>query len=576
MTDPRPEREHESASEPAHEPAPTPAPESEPAPESAPERVATEAAGSVRLGTPTGRWVLLTTVLGSGIVMLDSTVVNVALPHIGEDLGTDLGGLQWTVNAYMLTLAALILLGGALGDRYGRRRVFVIGVAWFALASLLCGLAPNAEVLIGARALQGVGGALLTPGSLALIQSAFRPEHRARAVGAWSGLGGVAAAIGPFVGGWLVDGPGWRWVFLLNVPVAAVCIPIALRHVPESEDPRAHGGFDVAGAALGALALGAVTYALIAAPDAGASPLVIGAAVGGLLLAVAFCYLESQRAEPMLPLELFAIRQFSAINAVTLCVYAAFSGFFFLSVVQLQVVVGYSALQAGTALLPTTVLMLLFSAKSGELAQHTGPRLPLTVGPVLCAVGMLLMMRVGTDAVYWRDVLPALVVLGAGMVTLVAPLTATVLASVDVGRAGLASGINNAAARAAGLIAVAALPLLAGMGPEAYRSAAEFEETFRRAMPWCAGVLLLGSVLAWSLVRTDTLARAAEPGTEPCHPECAHHCGVAAPPLDSGEPPLDRGGPTADRGEPRTDRGEPPSDRGQTSADAGEPPRERD
>ncbi|MFE6778418.1 MFS transporter [Streptomyces sp. NPDC057702] len=490
------------------------------------------------MGTPTARWVLLTTVLGSGMAMLDSTVVNVALPRIGEDLDADLGGLQWTVNAYMLTLAALILLGGALGDRYGRRRVFVVGVVWFALASLLCGLAPNAGVLIGARALQGVGGALLTPGSLALIQSAFRPKDRARAVGAWSGLGGVAAAVGPFVGGWLVDGPGWRWVFLLNVPLALVCVPVALRHVPESRDPRAHGRFDVAGALLGALALAGVTYALIAAPDAGASPLVLGAAGGGLLLAVAFCWLEARRAEPMLPPDLFASRQFTAINLVTLCVYAAFGGFFFLSVVQLQVVVGYSALEAGAALLPTTVLMLLFSARSGELAQRVGPRLPLTVGPLLCAAGMLLMMRVGPDAVYWRDVLPALVVLGSGMVTLVAPLTATVLASVDVGRAGLASGINNAAARAAGLIAVAALPLLAGMGPEAYRSAGEFEETFRRAMPWCAGVLLLGSVLAWASVRAGTLTQVAgEPDAEPSHPECVHHCGLAAPPLDPGEPP---------------------------------------
>ncbi|MER0244959.1 MFS transporter [Streptomyces sp. HSW2009] len=490
------------------------------------------------MGTTTGRLVLLTTVLGSAMALLDSTVVNVALPKIGEDLGADLGGLQWTVNAYMLTLAALILLGGALGDRFGRRRVFVIGVVWFAVASLLCGLAPNAAVLIGARALQGVGGALLTPGSLALIQSAFWPEHRARAVGAWSGLGGVGAAVGPFLGGWLVDGPGWRWVFLLNVPLAAVCVPVALRYVPESRDPQAGGRFDVAGAVLGAVALGAVTYALIAAPDAGASPLVIGAAVGGLLVAGAFCYLELHRAHPMLPPDLFASRQFTAINLVTLCVYAAFGGFFFLSVVQLQVVAGYSALAAGAALLPTTVLMLLFSARSGELAQRTGPRLPLTIGPLLCAAGMLLMLRVHADPVYWRDVLPALMVLGAGMVTLVAPLTATVLASVDVGRAGLASGINNAAARAAGLIAVAALPLLAGMGPDAYRSAGAFDDAFRLAMLWCAGVLLLGSVLAWATVRSDSLAHPPnDPQAEPSHPECAHHCGLTAPPLDPGEPP---------------------------------------
>ncbi|MET7903129.1 MFS transporter [Streptomyces sp. NPDC005336] len=504
---------------------------------------------AVRLSAPAGRWVVLTTVLGSAMALLDSTVVNVALPRIGLDLGADLAVLQWTVNAYMLTLAGLILLGGALGDRFGRRRVFIVGVVWFALASLLCGMAPNAAVLIGARALQGIGGALLTPGSLALIQSVIHPDDRARAVGLWSGFGGVGAAIGPFLGGWLVDGPGWRWVFFLNVPIAAVCVPVALRHVPETRDPRARGRFDVLGAALGALALGLVTYALIAAEQRGASPAVVVPAVLGLLLGVAFVSAERRRPEPMLPLTIFSSRQFSAVNAVTLCVYAAFGGFFFLTVLDLQVVVGYSALAAGTALLPTTVLMLLLSARSGELGKRIGPRLPLTVGPLLCAAGMLLMTRAGAGAVYWRDILPGLLVMGLGMVVLVAPLTATVLASVDVGRAGLASGINNAAARAAGLVAVAALPLLAGMGAEAYRSADRFSESFRRAMPICAGVLVVGALIAWRTVRSDVLkqtgaeAQEAEEGAaerpkeRPCRPECAYHCGVSAPPLDPGERP---------------------------------------
>ncbi|ALO09434.1 Putative sugar transporter [Streptomyces venezuelae] len=474
----------------------------------------------VRMASGTGRWILFTTVLGSGMALLDSTVVNVALPHIGEDLDADLGALQWTVNAYMLTLAGLILLGGALGDRYGRRRVFVIGVVWFALASLLCGLAPNTEVLIAARALQGVGGALLTPGSLALIQASFHEDDRARAVGLWSGFGGVGAAIGPFVGGWLVDGPGWRWVFLLNVPLAAVCVPVALRHVPESRDETAHGRFDVLGAFLGAVALGLVTYALIGAAW--------WAGVAGLVLGAGFVVVERRRGErAMTPPSIFASRLFTAVNLVTLCVYAAFGGFFFLAALQLQVVSGYSALGAGTALLPTTVLMLLLSAKSGELGERIGPRIPLTVGPLLCAAGMLLMLRVGEDASYVQDVLPAMLVLGLGMTALVAPLTATVLASVDVSRAGLASGINNAAARAAGLLAVAALPLLAGMGPEAYRSAEEFDETFRRAMPMCAGILVVGAVLAWTTMRTP----AERPG---CHPECRVHCGVTSPPLDPG------------------------------------------
>ncbi|MFG2224472.1 MFS transporter [Streptomyces sp. NPDC048644] len=500
--------------------------------------------GGVRLASAQGRWVLLTAVLGSGMAMLDSTVVNVALPRIGTDLNADLAVLQWTVTAYMLTLASLILLGGALGDRYGRRRIFVTGVVWFAVASLLCGLAPTSGVLIAARALQGVGGALLTPGSLALIQAVFHPDDRARAVGAWSGLGGVASAVGPFVGGWLVDGPGWRWVFLLNVPLAAVCVPVALRHVPETRERGAAGrrGFDVPGAVLGALALAGVTYALIAAPDRGASAGVIVPGLAGVLLGVIFVRVERRRPDPMLPPAIFAVRQFTAINAVTVCVYAAFGGFFFLSVLQLQVVAGYSALAAGTALLPTTVLMLLLSARSGELGARIGPRIPLTVGPVLCAGGMLLMMRVGPAASYPADVLPALLVLGAGMVTLVAPLTSTVLASVDVDRAGLASGINNAAARAAGLIAVAALPLLAGMGPEAYRSADEFAATFRRAMPLCAGVLLAGALIAWLTVRSDVLHGTEAQPQEPCHAECTYHCGVSAPPLDPGEAPHTAGG----------------------------------
>ncbi|MGY1581012.1 MFS transporter [Streptomyces sp. MN13] len=489
----------------------------------------------VRLASPQGKWVLFTTVLGSSMAMLDSTVVNVALPRIGTDLDADLAVLQWTANAYMVTLAGLILLGGALGDRYGRRRIFVLGVAWFAVASLLCGLAPNAGVLVAARALQGVGGALLTPGSLALIQASIHPDDRGRAVGLWSGFGGIGAAVGPFLGGWLVDGPGWRWVFLINVPLALLCVPVALRHVPESAS-GSRGRFDVLGAVLGALALALVTYALIEARAGTLTVAVTG--VLGVLAAVAFVVVERRRPDPMMPPDIFASRQFTAVNLVTLCVYAAFGGFFFLVVIQLQVVSGYSALGAGTALLPTTVLMLLFSARSGELGELTGPRLPLTVGPLLCAAGMLLMLRVGPDASYVVDVLPALLVLGLGMVTLVAPLTATVLGSVDTARAGLASGINNAAARAAGLIAVAALPLLAGMGPEAYRSASAFDAAFGRAMLWCAGVLVVGAVLAFATVRRPA------PGCR--HPQCRTHCGVTAPPLEGEEPSAAPGGPPAD------------------------------
>uniref|UniRef100_A0AAU2K2H9 MFS transporter n=1 Tax=Streptomyces sp. NBC_00049 TaxID=2903617 RepID=A0AAU2K2H9_9ACTN len=484
-------------------------------------------AAGVPLASARGRWILLATVLGSTMAMLDSTVVNVALPRIGQDLDADLAVLQWTVNAYLLTLAGLILVGGALSDRFGRRRIFVLGVVWFAVGSLLCGIAPNAGVLIAARALQGVGGALLTPGSLALIQGSIRAGDRGRAVGLWSGLGGVGAAVGPFLGGWLVDGPGWRWVFLLNVPVAALCVPVALRHVPESRDPQAHGRFDVAGAVLGAGSLGLITYALIEARSGTAA--MIAAAVLGVLLGVAFVLVERRRADPMVPPDIFASRQFTAVNLVTLCVYAALGGFFFFVVLQLQVVSGYSALATGAAMLPTTVLMLLLSARSGELGERIGPRIPLTVGPLLCAAGALLMLRVGPSASYAGDVLPAMVVMGMGLVALVAPLTATVLASVDPGRAGLASGINNAAARAAGLLAVAALPLLAGMGPESYLSAPQFDAAFGRAMPWCAGAFVAGSVVAWVTVRA--------PASEACHPQCQTHCALVSPPL---EPPREK------------------------------------
>ncbi|WP_329219532.1 MFS transporter [Streptomyces sp. NBC_01485] len=477
----------------------------------------------VRMASPQGKWILFTTVLGSSMALLDSTVVNVALPRIGRDLDADLAALQWTVNAYLLTLAGLILLGGSLGDRYGRRKVFVIGVVWFAAASLLCGVAPDAGVLIAARALQGIGGALLTPGSLALIQASFHRDDRSRAVGLWSGFGGIGAAVGPFLGGYLVDGPGWRWVFLLNVPLALVCVPVALRRVPESGDGRRHGRFDVLGAFLGALALALVTYALIEA-GSGSLGVVVAVAVAGVATGVAFVVVEHRRPDPMLPLDIFASRQFTAVNLVTLCVYAAFGGFFFLSAVQLQVVAGWSALGAGTALLPTTALMLLLSARSGALAERIGPRIPLTVGPLLCAAGMLLMLRVGPGASYVSDVLPAVLVLGLGMVSLVAPLTATVLASVDVARAGLASGINNAAARIAGLVAVAGLPLLTGMGQEAYRSPDAFNDAFRRAMLLCAAALTLGAALAFTTVRR------LPPDCR--RPECRTHGSVLAPPLE--------------------------------------------
>ena len=493
---------------------------------------------AIRLGQPAGRWVILATVLGSSMAMLDGTVVNVALPTIGRDLHTSLSGLQWTVNAYTLTLAGLILLGGSLGDRLGRRRIFLIGVAWFALASALCGLAPDIGVLIAARALQGIGGALLTPGSLAIIQASFAPDDRPRAVGAWSGLGGVAGAAGPLLGGWIVSAAGWRWVFLLNLPLAAVVVAVASRHVPETRDPSAHGRFDIAGAVLAAAALAGISYALIEAPGRSAGPQVTVAAVAGVAAAVAFVAVERHRGRaeggtpPMLPLDVFASRQFTVVNIVTFVVYAAFGALFFLLVLQLQVVSGYSPLQAGTALLPSTLLMLLLSSRAGMLAQRTGPRWLMAGGTLICAAGLLLMTRIGPHASYVADVLPAVCVFGLGLSMTVAPLTSTVLASADARHAGTASGVNNAVARSAGLLAVAGLPPAVGLAIGGQHSTAAFASGFRTAMVVCACLLVAGSVLSGLFVDNDVLKPAQdEPSRQP---ESCINCPVGAPPLETG------------------------------------------
>jgi EmrB/QacA subfamily drug resistance transporter len=496
---------------------------------------------ALRLSEARGRWVLLAMVLGSSMAFLDATVVNVALPAIGRSLSATLGGLQWTVSGYTLSLAGLILLGGSLGDRMGRRKVFLIGVVWFALASALCGLAPSIGVLIGARILQGVGGALLTPGSLAIIQASFAPEDRSRAVGAWSGLGGVAGAIGPLLGGWLVQAGGWRWVFFLNLPLAVAVLTVTIRHVPETRDVTATGKFDIAGSALAALALAGITYALIEAPAQAGRPLaLIVIAAVGVAAAVAFVLVERHRTRnpaqvpAMLPLDVFASRQFSAVNIVTFLVYAGLGGVFFLLVLQTQLVAGYSPLKAGAALLPITLVMLAFSARSGALAQRIGPRWPMTAGTLICAAGLLLMLRIGQHASYLTDVLPAVTVFAAGLTLTVAPLTATVLASADVRHAGVASGVNNAVARAAGLLAVAGLPALAGLSEASYHVAAQFSRGFDKAMIISAGLLAAGSVLSWLTIGSDALRPAGGPAA--AAPECRVNCAVGAPPLEPSRP----------------------------------------
>ena len=498
--------------------------------------------GAIHLSGRPGRWVLLATVLGSSMAMLDGTVVNIALPTIGKSLGASLAGLQWTVTAYTLTLAGLILLGGSLGDRLGRRRIFMTGVVWFALASALCGLAPGIGVLIAARALQGVGGALLAPGSLAIIQATYVPEDRPRAVGAWSGLGGVAGAVGPFLGGWIITTVGWRWVFLINLPVAVVVVAVTTRHVPESRDPSARGRFDILGAWLAALALGGITYALIEASGHGAiGGGVLTAAVVGAAAGVAFVLVERRRSRsperipPMVPLDVFASRQFTAVNLVTFVVYGALSGMLFLLVLELQLVSGYSPLQAGIALLPFTLLMLLLSARAGALAQRIGPRWLMTAGTLTCAVGMLLMTRIGAHPSYLIDVLPAVCVFGLGLSMVVAPLTATVLASAEVRHAGVASGVNNAVARAAGLLAVAGLPLAVGLTGPDYQSPVLFERGFRAAMVVCAALLLLGALLSATMIDNNVL-RPARPGLQVPEPECKTCLPLGAPPLEPGVP----------------------------------------
>ena len=493
-------------------------------------------AGGISYSSAAGRWVLLAAVLGSGIVGIDATVVNVALPAIGEDLNADFAALQWTVTAYTLTLASFILLGGALGDRYGRRRIFVIGVIWFALASVLCGLAPGVNTLIVARGLQGIGGALLTPGSLAMIQASFDPHDRARAIGAWSGLGGVATAVGPFVGGWLIQEASWRWIFLINAPLALAVVIIAQRHVPESRDTSAIGHPDFLGAGLGALSLGGITYALIQAPADGATPPVVVAALLGGLSAVGFLVAEAKQAHPMLPLRIFKYRQFSAANAVTFVIYGAFGVVFFLLAAQLQVVAGFSPIEAGIALLPITVIMLAFSARSGQLAARIGPRLPMSIGPLICAAGFLLLLRIGPDANYFTDVLPGILVMGCGFALLVAPLTATALAAVGDSFAGLASGVNNAVARAAALIAIAVLPAAAGLTGAVYDDPTAFSEGFRIVILASVGLLLIGSLLAVLTISNDVLApRGSTPESASDDDEqFLRHCAVGAPPLTSG------------------------------------------
>jgi EmrB/QacA subfamily drug resistance transporter len=440
-------------------------------------------------------------VLGSSVAGIDSTVVAVALPAIGRNLQAGFQDLQWIVTGYTLTLASLILLAGSLSDRWGRRRVFLTGLVWFTLASVLCAAAPGIGWLIAARAVQGIGGALMTPASLAIIEAAFRPDDRTRAIGTWAGFSGVSSAIAPFLGGWLLEAGSWRWIFLINVPVAAAVGWMTWRHVPESRDTSLSGSADWPGALAGVAALATITYAIIVLPGGGVrSPRFAAAAVVALLSSAIFAVAEGRGSHPMLPPAIFRPAQFRAANAVTFVINGALGGFAFVFIPALEIVAGYSPVVAGSALVPVTVVTLLLSGASGRLAQRIGPRPQLVAGCLLCAAASILAVRVGPHASYWTVVLPVALLFGLGLASVVPPLTASAMNSAPDSLAGLASGVNNAVARVAGLLWIAALPPVTGLTGAAYADPAQFRSSFGQIGWICAAAFACGAVLAAAFI----------------------------------------------------------------------------
>jgi EmrB/QacA subfamily drug resistance transporter len=459
----------------------------------------------IRLKSGAGRWAVAATVLGSGAVFLESTVMTVALPAIGRDLDLGLAGLQWLLNAYLLPLSALILLGGSLGDRYGRRRVFVVGLIGFATASALCMVAPGFGSLVACRLLQGIFGALLVPNSLAMLDTLFAEEDRGAAIGQWAAWSGVSTALGPLVGGWLVDALSWRWIFACVVPFALAAAWIAARKV-SADERSGPGSVDYAGALLVTLGLAGVTAALVAGPNLGGAAAEAAAGGGGLVLLTAFVLVERRARDPLLPLELFRSRQFTGTNLVTLLVYAALGGFFFLFVLMLQDSLGYSALASGAALLPVNLLMLLISPRVGRWSARVGARLPMTAGAAVAAAGLVLLSGVGPGTRYLTGLVPGLVLFGVGLATLVAPLTAAVLGAVPDERTGLASAVNNATARLAGLLGTAVLPLAAGLGGLRELRGAALTDGAAVALRISAGLCVAGAAVAFLTVRASASA----------------------------------------------------------------------
>ncbi len=449
----------------------------------------------MRLASAQGKWLLAAMILGSGMAFLDGSIVGLALPAIDKDLGGGVTGQQWTVNAYTLALAALILVGGSLGDRLGRRKVFVVGIAWFATASVLCAVAPTIEMLVAARGLQGIGAALLTPGSLAIISASFVPEDRGPAIGVWSGLAGVTTAIGPLVGGWLVDMIGWRSIFWINVPLAAAVIWLSVKHVPETTGEQ--DKIDYIGAGLTAAGLAFLTYGLV---DKSWMYAIIG-----LVVLTAFVVQQKLTPHALVPLELFGNRVFTAANICTFAIYGALAASGFLLVLQLQYVAGYSPLEAGLATIPATIIMLLFSSKAGALGTRIGPRWPMTIGPLIAAAGLAMWLNIDADTNLWIDVLPGAILFGIGLTTLVAPLTTAVLAAAPDMQTGIASGINNAVARTASLLAVAAIPPLAGIAGSNFSDPDVFSPGFRTGTLICVGMLVVAGACAAALIHGEAV-----------------------------------------------------------------------
>ena len=448
------------------------------------------------------RRILAASILGSGAVFLEGTVVTVALPAIGRDFGLGMDGLQWVVNAYLLTLGSLILLGGALGDRYRRDLIFRVGALGFAVTSGLCAIAPSVGTLAILRFVQGVAGAMLVPNSLALLEETFSGEERGAAIGKWAAGSAAWTALGPVVGGAVVSAISWRWVFALVVPFALGAAMLLPRRGAASSGAQPDVRVDYAGAVLVTAGLGALVGALITGPVRGFSDaLVLGGIAGGALLLIAFFAVEARSRHPLVPLEVFRVQQFSGANAATFLIYGALGAMLFLLILVLQNALGYSALQAGSSLLPVNALLVIGSSYAGRLAGRVGARLPMTVGAMVAGAGLALLVRLDRDAAYVTHVLPGILVFGLGLTALVAPLTSAVLESLGKERAGLASGANNAVARLAGLIATAAIPLAAGLGGMENPSGAPLLRGFRTAMWICAALCAGGGVVSWLTIR---------------------------------------------------------------------------